>query len=141
MTNSQIAEFSKISSWASYTTMSLTDIHKKKVAIAAKGVEMVFQSGSGYFQALKGINLDIHKGDIELLMGPSGSGKTTLLSILAGILTPTSGTIHLLNQEITSMSRRELSRFRRENIGFIFQGFNLFPALTALENVELALKC
>ncbi len=72
-------------------------------------------------------------------MGPSGSGKTTLLSILAGMLTPTKGRINLLGQDITGLSRSRLARFRRENIGFIFQGFNLFPALTALENVETAL--
>lgn len=101
---------------------------------------MVFQSGVTDFQALKGIDLEIHKGEINLLMGPSGSGKTTLLSILAGILTPTSGKVYLLSEDITRMSRSHLARFRLENIGFIFQGFNLFPALTASENVEVALN-
>ncbi|MGG6295339.1 ABC transporter ATP-binding protein [Leptolyngbya sp. AN02str] len=109
-------------------------------AIAAEGLQMVFQSGAGQFQALTDINLTIPSGVVQLLMGPSGSGKTTLLSILAGILTPTEGTVRLLGEDITKMSRRELSRFRLENIGFIFQGFNLFPALTAVENIELALK-
>jgi putative ABC transport system ATP-binding protein len=84
--------------------------------------------------------LDIQRGDVQLLMGPSGSGKTTLLSILAGMLTPTYGSVKLLGQEITRMSRDQLSKFRLQNIGFIFQGFNLFPALTAAENVEVALK-
>lgn len=100
---------------------------------------MSFQSGRQHFQVLKGIDLEIKAGDIQLLMGPSGSGKTTLLSILAGLLTPTAGNVHLLGQEITSMSREKLARFRLHNIGFIFQGFNLFPALTAAENVELVL--
>lgn len=109
-------------------------------AIKARGVKMVFESGSQEFHALKGIDLEVRPGDIQLLMGPSGSGKTTLLSILAGMLTPTSGTVKLLGEEITWMSRAELSRFRRDNIGFIFQGFNLFPALTAAENVEVALN-
>lgn len=109
-------------------------------AICAQGVEMVFHWGQQQFQALKQINLDIQAGDVQLLMGPSGSGKTTLLSILAGLLTPTSGKIYLLGQEITRMSRRELAQFRLQNIGFIFQGFNLFPALTAAENVEVALN-
>ena len=72
-------------------------------------------------------------------MGPSGSGKTTLLSIIAGLLTPTAGKVFLLGEEITKLSRTQLAEFRLHNIGFIFQGFNLFPALTALENVELAL--
>ena len=108
-------------------------------AIVARGVEMVFQNGSQQFQALKDINLDVYRGDIQLLMGPSGSGKTTLLSILGGILTPSGGSLSLLGQDLTRMSRAQLARFRLKNIGFIFQEFNLFPALTALENVELTL--
>ncbi|MCS6793066.1 MAG: ABC transporter ATP-binding protein [Oscillatoriaceae bacterium SKW80] len=101
---------------------------------------MVFQSGGQQFQALKGINLEIQHGELQLLMGPSGSGKTTLLSILGGMLTPTAGSVYLLGEDITSMSKPELARFRLKNIGFIFQGFNLFPALTAAENVQVALE-
>lgn len=108
-------------------------------AIVARGVDMVFQSGSQRFHALKDINLDVNIGEIHLLMGPSGSGKTTFLSILGGILTPTSGRVSLLGQDLTRMSRAKLAQFRLNHIGFIFQEFNLFPALTALENVELAL--
>ncbi|WP_416672029.1 ABC transporter ATP-binding protein [Egbenema bharatensis] len=108
-------------------------------AIVARGVDMVFQTGSQRFQALKDINLEVNVGDIHLLMGPSGSGKTTLLSILGGILTPTAGRVNLLGQELTRMSRSKLAQFRLNHIGFIFQEFNLFPALTAIENVELAL--
>jgi putative ABC transport system ATP-binding protein len=119
---------------------SLNYAKNSKIAIAARGVEMVFTNGSNSYHALKNINLDIHKGDIQLLMGPSGSGKTTLLSILAGILTPTSGKVKLLGKEITNLSKQKLANFRLKNIGFIFQGFNLFPALTALENIELALN-
>jgi putative ABC transport system ATP-binding protein len=111
-----------------------------KQAVVARDVEMVFQSGAGVSPVLQGINLDIPQGEIQLLMGPSGSGKTTLLSILAGILTPTCGSVRLLGQEITRMSKDELAKFRLNNIGFIFQGFNLFPALSAAENVEVALK-
>jgi putative ABC transport system ATP-binding protein len=109
-------------------------------AIAARGVEMVYQSSGERFQALKGVDLDVKRGDIQLLMGPSGSGKTTLLSILAGILTPTQGNVRLLGEDITRLSSSKLAQFRLQNIGFIFQGFNLFPALTALENIEVALK-
>jgi putative ABC transport system ATP-binding protein len=109
-------------------------------AIVARGVEMIFQSGSQRFQALKHIDLDVYRGDIQLLMGPSGSGKTTLLSILGGILTPTAGSVCLLGQDLTRMSRSQLARFRLKNIGFIFQEFNLFPALTALENIVVALE-
>lgn len=109
-------------------------------AIACKGIEMIFQSGSQHVQVLNGIDITVKRGDIQLLMGPSGSGKTTLLTILAGLLTPTAGQVMLLGQDITQMTRSQLSQFRLNQIGFIFQGFNLFPALTAVENVELALK-
>ncbi|MBD1910732.1 MULTISPECIES: ABC transporter ATP-binding protein [unclassified Leptolyngbya] len=116
-----------------------TEPHRP-LAIVARNVGMVYQAGGEEFQALSHINLEVPEGSIQLLMGPSGSGKTTLLSILAGILTPSSGSVHLLGQEITHLSRHRLSQFRLHNIGFIFQGFNLFPALTALENVELAFQ-
>ena len=109
-------------------------------AIVANNINMVFGQGAQQFQALHNVCLDVKPGDIQLLMGPSGSGKTTLLSILGGILQPTSGSVHLLGQNISQLSKRQLSKFRLQSIGFIFQGFNLFPALTAAENVELALK-
>lgn len=109
-------------------------------AIVASEVEMMFASGSQLFPALKKVNLEVLAGDIHFLMGPSGSGKTTLLSIIGGILTPTSGHVTLLGKEITGLSRRQLAKFRLANIGFIFQGFNLFPALTAAENVETTLR-
>lgn len=107
--------------------------------IRAHGIEMSYQLGHESIPVLKDVNLSVKSGNIKLLMGPSGSGKTTLLSILAGLLSPTGGRVELLGQDITKLSRAQLSRFRLENIGFIFQGFNLFPALTAIENVELAL--
>ncbi len=109
-------------------------------AICAEGIEMIFPVGEQPLRVLKGIDLKIKTGDIQLLMGPSGSGKTTLLSILGGILTPTEGQVSLLGQEITELSRHKLAQFRLRNMGFIFQGFNLFPALTASENVEAALN-
>ncbi|MGB7416118.1 MAG: ABC transporter ATP-binding protein [Thermosynechococcaceae cyanobacterium] len=111
-----------------------------KPAIAAHNLQMTYQTGDQSFQALKGIDLEILTGDIELLMGPSGSGKTTLLSILGGILTPTAGRVSLLGQDIIGLSRSKLSKFRLQQIGFIFQGFNLFPALSASENIEAALN-
>jgi len=109
-------------------------------AIVAHNINMVFGQGAQQFHALHDVCLEVNPGDIQLLMGPSGSGKTTLLSILGGILQPTSGSVHLLGQNIAELSKRQLSKFRLQSIGFIFQGFNLFPALTAAENVELALK-
>ncbi|MEO1402871.1 MAG: ABC transporter ATP-binding protein [Cyanobacteria bacterium J06635_1] len=101
---------------------------------------MVFHAGSETTRVLKGIDLVVQPREIRLLMGPSGSGKTTLLSILAGILTPTAGRVTVLGQEITGLGRKALTRFRRDHIGFIFQDFNLFPALTATENIQLAMQ-
>ena len=109
-------------------------------AVYAEGIEMVFSTGDQPLKVLKGIDLKIKTGDIQLLMGPSGSGKTTLLSILGGILTPTAGSVCLLGQYITALPRHKLAQFRLQNMGFIFQGFNLFPALTAAENIEVALN-
>lgn len=111
-----------------------------EVVVSARRVEMSYRSWGQEVRVLQGVDLDIYRGEVQLLMGPSGSGKTTLLSILAGILTPTGGSVDLMGQEITGMDSRQLARFRLEHIGFIFQGFNLFPALTAQENVEVALN-
>lgn len=101
---------------------------------------MFFKSGREEIPILHGITWEAQRGSIQLLMGPSGSGKTTFLSILAGLLTPTSGQVYLLGQEITKLSRKKRTTFRRQHIGFIFQNFNLFPALTAAENLEIILN-
>lgn len=95
--------------------------------------------GAGRVQALKGVSLAVAGGELTLLMGPSGSGKTTLLSILGCMLTPSSGTVRVGGQATTDASPEELARIRREHIGFIFQSYHLFPTLTALDNVRLAL--
>ncbi|GAB4381580.1 MAG: ABC transporter ATP-binding protein [Elainellaceae cyanobacterium] len=101
---------------------------------------MQFGSGAQSFQALKDINLVVNQGDVHLLMGPSGSGKTTLLSILGGILHPSTGKVQALGQNLLQLSRSQLSEFRLNHFGFIFQEFNLLPTLTAAENIELILK-
>jgi putative ABC transport system ATP-binding protein len=98
-----------------------------------------FQTGNQPYEVLKGVDLAVPIGSLQLLMGPSGAGKTTLLSILAGLLTPTSGQITLLGQDTSHLPKPQLAQFRLENIGFVFQEFHLFAALTALENVEMAL--
>jgi putative ABC transport system ATP-binding protein len=95
--------------------------------------------GPGRVQALKGVSLAVAGGELALLMGPSGSGKTTLLSILGCMLTPTSGTVRVDGQATTDASPEELARIRREHVGFVFQSYHLFPTLTALDNVRLAL--
>jgi putative ABC transport system ATP-binding protein len=117
----------------------ITEQRNGEMVLRARGVGKVFREGATELRALDGVDLDIHRGELALLMGPSGSGKTTLLSILGCILRASSGRIELLGQEVSSLPERELPRIRREAIGFIFQGFNLFPTLTAAENVALAL--
>lgn len=110
----------------------------KEAAIVATHLNLRYRNGAEEFNALKDVSLTVKSGEVHLLMGPSGSGKTTLLSILAGLLTPTTGQVCLLGEEITKFSRSHLAAFRLQHLGFIFQGFNLFPALTACENVEVA---
>ena len=107
-------------------------------SVEARNVEMVYGSGAERVAALRGVSFDLSAAEFLLLMGPSGSGKTTLVSIVGGILSPSSGAISAFGAELTSMSRAARARFRLDNIGFVFQGFNLFGALTARENVQLA---
>src|SRR5438128_461649 len=90
-------------------------------------------------RALSDVDLEISAGELTLLMGPSGSGKTTLLSILGCILRASSGLLEVLGESVETLPEKELPRIRRAAIGFVFQGFNLFPALTTVENVSLAL--
>jgi putative ABC transport system ATP-binding protein len=98
-----------------------------------------YAQGEAAVCAIESVTLDLRRGELALIAGPSGSGKTTLLSILGCILRPTSGSLRVLGDEITTLPERELPAIRRERIGFVFQSFNLFPTLTALQNVELAL--
>jgi len=107
--------------------------------ISVRDLTKIYGSGPTAFRALDSVNLEVERGEVMLLMGPSGSGKTTLISILGCILRPTSGSVRILGEEVTNLSEKQLPRVRLQNIGFIFQGFNLFPTLTAGENVELAL--
>jgi len=98
-----------------------------------------FTRGTETIDVLMDLNLDVQEGEFIALMGPSGSGKTTLLNLIAGLDSPTSGTIVIGNQQISSMSESELARWRTRNVGFVFQFYNLLPVLTAYENVELPL--
>ncbi len=108
-----------------------------KIAVAAHDLSMTYASTKPV-HALKGVSIDIRQGELLLIMGPSGSGKSTLLSIIGGLLTPTAGSVAVAGTEITRLRRKELSRFRLRNFGYVFQGFNLFNAMTGAENVELA---
>jgi putative ABC transport system ATP-binding protein len=108
-------------------------------AISVRELTKTYSSGAAMVRALDGVNLDVCSGEMLMLVGPSGSGKTTLLSIMGCILRATSGSVRIGGREITRLGEGQLPRVRLDQIGFIFQGFNLFPTLTAGENVELAL--
>jgi putative ABC transport system ATP-binding protein len=98
-----------------------------------------YQRGQDIVPVLMGVNLNIQRGDFVALMGPSGSGKSTLLNLIAGIDSPTQGSIRIDGVNIAELSETELARWRARNVGFIFQLYNLMPVLSALENVELPL--
>ncbi|HEY9647395.1 MAG TPA: ABC transporter ATP-binding protein [Chroococcidiopsis sp.] len=109
------------------------------IAIATHGIDMVFTSQSERLQVLRGIDLSVQQGDVHVLMGPAGAGKTTLLLVLSGLLTPTAGEVCLFGQSILQMPRCQREAFRLRHIGFVDQEFNLFSALSALENVSVPL--
>lgn len=109
-------------------------------AITIRGVTKNFDEGSTKTLALDGVDMSVRPGEMVLMMGPSGSGKTTLLSIMGCILRPTAGQVLVQGHDVTAMDEKELPAVRLKHIGFVFQGFNLFPTLTAGENVELTLK-
>ena len=108
-------------------------------AITLRGVTREFGSGTSRTRALRGVDLDIPYGELLMLVGPSGCGKTTLVSIVAGTLEPTTGTVQSLGHNLTAMTNGRKVRFRRENVGFIFQATNLLPALSAVENAAVPL--
>lgn len=109
------------------------------VLIKLRGVVKSYTRGDETVKVLDDLDLDIHRGSFEALMGPSGSGKTTLLNLIAGLDSPTSGTIEIDGQRIDRMGEGALAGWRSNHVGFIFQSYNLLPVLTAVENVELPL--
>jgi putative ABC transport system ATP-binding protein len=109
-------------------------------AVSASGVTRRYGEGDTCVEALRGVSVEIPRGQFTAVMGPSGSGKSTLMHILAGLDRPTSGTVDIAGQQITEMKDRQLTLLRRRHIGFIFQFFNLLPMLTAAENIMLPLR-
>jgi len=101
------------------------------------GVSKTYRVGEVEVQALRGVELDLYEGELVVLLGASGSGKSTLLNILGGLDVPTDGEVYYLDHKLTGAGEEELTRFRREHVGFVFQFYNLIPSLTALENVSL----
>ncbi len=108
-------------------------------AVICQGVTKEFGTGETCVRALRGIDLEVHPGQMSLLVGPSGCGKTTLISIIAGLLDATAGEVTVLGQNLRRLRGRELVRFRGQYIGFVFQQYNLLPALTAAENAAVPL--
>jgi putative ABC transport system ATP-binding protein len=117
----------------------VSSLPNSRKVITARQLSKIYGEGATELRALTRVDLDIYSGELTLLMGPSGSGKTTLLSILGCILRSTDGRLELLGEVVSSLPEKELPRIRRQAIGFVFQGFNLFPTLTAAENIALAL--
>ncbi len=109
----------------------------RPLVFRARGLTKVYHVGDLDVHALRGADLDLWAGEFVVLLGPSGSGKSTLLNILGGLDTPTAGTVCYLGQNLAEFNDAQLTRHRREHVGFVFQFFNLIPSLTALENVQL----
>jgi putative ABC transport system ATP-binding protein len=108
-------------------------------AVSCRGVTKEFGTGDTKTVALRGVDLTLRAGELSLIVGPSGCGKTTLISIVAGLLDPTQGTVWVLGTELSRLGGRGLVEFRAKNVGFVFQQYNLLPALSAAENAAVPL--
>jgi putative ABC transport system ATP-binding protein len=116
--------------------MDMTD---RSIAVRCRGITKSFPTGDSVVEVLHGIDFDVPAGELTMLVGPSGCGKTTLISIIAGILTPTKGTVETCGIMISKLRDSEKVAFRRKAVGFVFQQYNLLPALTAAENAAIPL--
>ncbi len=117
--------------------MSDVYLNSDRLAVSCRGVTKVYGRGNNAVMALRGVDLDVPMGELSLLVGPSGCGKTTLLSVIAGILEPSEGTVAVVGTDLSRLSNAQKVAFRGRNIGFVFQQFNLLPALSAAENVAV----
>ncbi len=121
------------------TQQSLSENNGASVIVQALGVHKIYNTGKIKVHALRGVDLDIHAGEMVAIMGPSGCGKTTLLNVLSGLDDVTEGEVMLDGEPLHTMSDRRRTRYRAERMGFVFQAYNLLPVLTTVENVELPL--
>jgi putative ABC transport system ATP-binding protein len=119
--------------------MNMSTVAAPPLAVRCRNLTKAFGSGDNRVWALRGIDLEVYPGQLTLLVGPSGCGKTTLISIIAGLLDPTDGEISVLGEDLRRLSGGRLVDFRGHNIGFVFQQYNLLPALTAAENAAVPL--
>lgn len=113
---------------------------KEKVIVSAKKVNKIYQVGETKIQALNDLSFDIIEGEFTVILGPSGAGKTTLLNLIGGMDTITSGNLLVNGTNIKGLSEKQLTKYRRNDVGFVFQFYNLMPNLTALENIELSVE-
>ena len=121
------------------TSPSDSDAAAAGSAVRVRGVTKSFGAGGSLTQALRGVDLDVPYGELLMLVGPSGCGKTTLISIVAGTLEPSDGEVVVLGEDLVAMRPGRKVRFRRDQVGFVFQSYNLLPALTAVENAAVPL--
>jgi len=118
------------------TNIALTDL-KPDAVFQVRGLSKIYRMGEVEVRALQSVDLDLYRGEFAVLLGASGSGKSTLLNIIGGLDVASEGTVIYRDHNLTSATDAELTRFRREHVGFVFQFYNLIPSLTALENVQL----
>jgi len=114
-------------------------VHEKRLAVRISGVQKKFGKGEQTVMALRGVSWDIAAQEVAMLVGPSGCGKTTLISVVAGILDADIGSVSIFGDDITAMRDRAKTRYRSQNVGFVFQQYNLLPALSAAENAAVPL--
>jgi putative ABC transport system ATP-binding protein len=112
----------------------------KKTILCVQSASKIYRMGEVDVPALRNTSIDIYDGEFLIIVGPSGSGKTTLLNLIGGMDRPTGGTVRFLDRDLSSASDRQLTLYRRNQVGFIFQFYNLVPTLTALENVQVAVE-
>lgn len=112
-------------------------MHQDRQVLVARALSKVYRMGEVDVHALRGVDFTLHRGELLVLVGASGSGKSTLLNIVGGLDIPTSGTLFYEDRELSRASDAELTAYRRDHVGFVFQFYNLIPSLTALENVAL----
>jgi len=113
------------------------DNNESQVTLSTKALSKIYQTGDVKVHALRDVDLSLYESELVVLLGASGSGKSTLVNIIGGLDTPTSGQVFFYDDDLTAYNDHQLTMFRRENVGFVFQFYNLIPSLTALENVAL----
>ncbi len=116
---------------------SPTDSNEANITLSTNALSKIYQTGDVKVHALRDVDLSLYESELVVLLGASGSGKSTLVNIIGGLDTPTSGQVYFYDDNLTAYNDHQLTMFRRENVGFVFQFYNLIPSLTALENVEL----